>query len=648
MALTGTGKGIQIVVGAEYKDADLKRAQRDLDKLKSQSAAAAGPMKRLGGTIKGYLGPALATAAAAAGALAIKMGVDGVQAAIADQKTVEVLAQTLENLGQAHRKAGVEEFIAALESATGVADEELRPALGLLVQATGDVDEAQRRLKQAMDLSIGTGQSFEGVVQALARSLATGTKGTLTRYGIIIDDNTLKTEGFGAALDQAAEKFKGMADREAKSLEGRLRILNTEIDNLKEAFGYGLLNALGDTEQGVGDVTDSVRDLKPAMEDLGESIGSFAKDASGLIGFLVDIKSNVDGVLDSWGQLGDLVPGFIGGIINPLQGLADHAKLTAAALTGNNKALNEALGNTAETSDDAASGVSGFGGAAGAAAPEADDLAGSVDDLEEAARQAAEEFDKLSDAISRTSAVSGYQAAIDDLRKTLKETKGETSIFNDKGRDTVDAYVDLAKNAGDYIETLDSQAQKAATARDALDTLKTQLGKTKMDPATAAALLGPFQGLIDDLEEAGLDVSDLQTQLDNLRSKTVTITVEYEFPDGRPPGGWPREWYMAKGGRVPSYFAGGGASRGSDTIPAMLTPGEFVMRRSAVKQFGADLFSQLNRGINPLAGMTPNGRGGGSGITIGQITVQSAPNERAAESLPRALRRMSFLAGANG
>ena len=77
----------------------------------------------------------------------------------------------------------------------------------------------------------------------------------------------------------------------------------------------------------------------------------------------------------------------------------------------------------------------------------------------------------------------------------------------------------------------------------------------------------------------------------------------------------------------------------------MLTPGEFVMRRQAVKQFGADLFSQLNRGVNPLAGMTPT-RGNSGGLTInGGITVQAAAGERAEESLPRALRRMSFLAG---
>jgi hypothetical protein len=43
---------------------------------------------------------------------------------------------------------------------------------------------------------------------------------------------------------------------------------------------------------------------------------------------------------------------------------------------------------------------------------------------------------------------------------------------------------------------------------------------------------------------------------------------------------------FAKGGLVPRYFANGGLSRGTDTVPAMLTPGEFVMRKSAVDKFG--------------------------------------------------------------
>jgi len=167
-----------------------------------------------------------------------------------------------------------------------------------------------------------------------------------------------------------------------------------------------------------------------------------------------------------------------------------------------------------------------------------------------------------------------------------------------------------------------------------------------MDPATAAALLGPFQALIDDLEESGVNVDDLQAKLDQIKSKTVKFTVKYDFPDGRPPGGWPKEWYGAVGGTVPQYMASGGRSRGMDTVPAMLAPGEFVMRRQAVRKFGASLFSQLNRGINPLQGTRPTVGGSSGGFSIGTINVTAAPGERAETSLPRALRRASFLAGA--
>jgi hypothetical protein len=42
------------------------------------------------------------------------------------------------------------------------------------------------------------------------------------------------------------------------------------------------------------------------------------------------------------------------------------------------------------------------------------------------------------------------------------------------------------------------------------------------------------------------------------------------------------------------YYGAGGLSR-SDTVPAMLTPGEFVVNRSAVSRFGAGFFESLNQ-----------------------------------------------------
>jgi hypothetical protein len=65
---------------------------------------------------------------------------------------------------------------------------------------------------------------------------------------------------------------------------------------------------------------------------------------------------------------------------------------------------------------------------------------------------------------------------------------------------------------------------------------------------------------------------------------------------------------MNAGGMVPRYMAVGGAV-GSDTVPAMLTPGEFVMNKAATEKFGP-LLSMLNESKYPsMIGKSYNGQG---------------------------------------
>jgi hypothetical protein len=54
--------------------------------------------------------------------------------------------------------------------------------------------------------------------------------------------------------------------------------------------------------------------------------------------------------------------------------------------------------------------------------------------------------------------------------------------------------------------------------------------------------------------------------------------------------------YISSGGIVPKYFAKGGFAIGTDTVPAMLTPGEFVMSRYAVNNHGVDKMKAINSG----------------------------------------------------
>jgi TP901 family phage tail tape measure protein len=54
------------------------------------------------------------------------------------------------------------------------------------------------------------------------------------------------------------------------------------------------------------------------------------------------------------------------------------------------------------------------------------------------------------------------------------------------------------------------------------------------------------------------------------------------------------------GGMVPKYFASGGYGKGTDIIPAMLTPGEYVVRKSAVDSLGINTMNSINNGKLPV------------------------------------------------
>ncbi len=68
-------------------------------------------------------------------------------------------------------------------------------------------------------------------------------------------------------------------------------------------------------------------------------------------------------------------------------------------------------------------------------------------------------------------------------------------------------------------------------------------------------------------------------------------------------GNWPIKRSM--GGIIPKRFALGGFAKGTDTVPAMLTPGEFIMSKYAVDSYGVDTMRAINDG-NAFGGTVYN------------------------------------------
>jgi len=112
-----------------------------------------------------------------------------------------------------------------------------------------------------------------------------------------------------------------------------------------------------------------------------------------------------------------------------------------------------------------------------------------------------------------------------------------------------------------------------------------QFNKTPTNPAKTAALtlFGGSAGLASVL----LMDPDLSS---------VKITTQPPKPKSSGGSGKGSMLALSRGGLVPSYFAAGGYAIGTDTVPAMLTPGEFVMSKYAVDKYGVDNMKSINSG----------------------------------------------------
>ena len=182
---------------------------------------------------------------AAAGAMAIKIGVDSVKAAVEDEASQNKLAQALRNTVNATDAtiASTEQFISKQQLAYGVSDNKLRPALANLARATGDVGKAQQLTNLAMDISVATGKDLETVSLTLGKAY-NGNFGALTKLGIPLDAAIKKSGDFNLVQGELTRLFGGAASENTKTYAGQLAIVKERIGELQEGIGAGLLPQL--------------------------------------------------------------------------------------------------------------------------------------------------------------------------------------------------------------------------------------------------------------------------------------------------------------------------------------------------------------------------------------------------------------------
>ena len=258
-------------------------------------------VQKLGRTFAGVFGTAAI----------VNFGKKSVQAFMADEKAAKALEQQLKNVGYQFSAPGVEKYIASLQQATGVLDDQLRPAFQSLLTVTGSITQSQDALNTALNVSAATGKSVVEVSQAIARGYA-GQTTALSRLGAGLSKATLKSGDMNKIMDELNSKFAGQSAARLETYAGKMDLLKVSTENAKEEIGKGLLDALSmlGKDNSIQNATDLMDSFGRATADVIVGVGVLTSKLEKLT------SSRVGGALFNVQN----IP-VLGGIISGFQGI---------------------------------------------------------------------------------------------------------------------------------------------------------------------------------------------------------------------------------------------------------------------------------------------------------------------------------------
>jgi len=307
----------------------------DVDDLNKKLKAANGDVETSAGKLEKFgkvAGAAFLAAAAAAGAYAVKIGVDGVKAALADEQSQVKLASALENATNATKAqiAATEDSIDKMARATGVADDSLRPALARLALSTGNVSKAQDLLSLALDISTQTGKPLEGVANALGKAYD-GNSAALGRLGIGLTAAELKAMSFTQVQTKLSDLFGGAAAKNAETFQGRMDRLKVAFDEGVETIGYNLLPIIQKlidliVNKVIPDFQKFIKLFDPLKEAVERNKESFQALGAFIVDYIVPVFTvALGGAINFVARVAGGVVDIIGGIINVIRSLVSGA-----------------------------------------------------------------------------------------------------------------------------------------------------------------------------------------------------------------------------------------------------------------------------------------------------------------------------------
>jgi hypothetical protein len=536
----------------------------------------------------------------AAGFISINAGVDilksAFNAALEAEKATSALAAALraQGIDVARTLPGLKAHAEALARMSLADDEAIQGAQKVLVTVGGlmgtKLDEATQA---ALDLSAGLGIDLVDAATKIAKA-ANGSTKEFTRLGVEFRKGADDAEKLNTVLGFVEQRFGGMAAAEIKTASGQLHELSEAYGELLETLGTQSISAVS-----------NVTALTKALQDLNDQA----------------TKPRTAGFVPSVALLGGAAAAqqivSPGGFKIVEAAMAIIAMDTAKAA----KETKQLADNMAE--DRMENPMIGFSDAAAAAAANVKKLNTEVQALTEEGSfvaplpaSGARPFDSAFDPVTS-------QAMADIIDPNQLE------MFNRKLNTMPDALALIADGFLQMGDSIDNATEKTVTFGAEMEQTLNQ------GVANAAANVGSL--MVDAAFGAEIAWGEAIKNIIQGLVQMIVQAVIFKAVMGALTGG--AGWFASGGGMAPSsasMMAGGGLApayagggmfipRGTDTVPAMLTPGEAVLTRGVTHAI-----------LGGRASVVPSGSAGRSvNLTINAMDGQSV--YRVLTQNPRAL-----------
>lgn len=198
---------------------------------------------------------------------------DSVEAAAKEELALKRVSTALKVQGETAPEVAesYKELAEQYEQTTTFSHTLLQETEALLIQV-GDITPKQmnRALQAVTDLASGLGIDLHSATLLIGKAFE-GNTTTLGRYGIVLDQARVKTEGITYVLDELERKFGGQASAEVETYAGKVKQMANEWERFKESIGKSVIQDetviafMKSLKEGIDGVSGSAKEGLPSI-----------------------------------------------------------------------------------------------------------------------------------------------------------------------------------------------------------------------------------------------------------------------------------------------------------------------------------------------------------------------------------------------